>query len=243
MKVKTFGISLLLLVSGAWFFPGADALAQSNPPVTKKTRVIRVTILVDDKGVQRPLAGQLSKVGFGSTRSVLVAEVNAAGSPSPLFECESSDKIFAQVENPFAYPLEKGKPCEATMEFRFSLVRVVNAAHFENAALLAKEGDFGSAQAVFSELAYKAALKNDSEIARFAGEKAIANAAKAMGDRNLDKFVLRDPSQGYQLVFSEEGQSNLKKFQAQGKIPQSGMLDFQTQQLLKGPGRQQAVIK
>ena len=62
--------------------------------------------------------------------------------------------------------------------------------------------------------------------------------ADALGDKALDKYVVRQPHQGYRRVLSNEGVDERKRFQARGKIPPTGKRDFPTQLLIaKGSGR------
>ena len=64
-------------------------------------------------------------------------------------------------------------------------------------------------------------------------DAAIAAAAKALGDDKLDRFVVRDPSQRYRLVFSEEGVQQLKQVQRNKGLRETGMLDSATLRVLR----------
>jgi hypothetical protein len=198
----------------------ASATASAQTSISK----VSLTLVTGDK--KEPTAGALYKVANNARSHV--AEVSTNGNVSKPIICTVGDIFEAEAESSLNRPLAPThRTCDATMAF-----------NFKRAVLVVSWGDTGvspfdapnTGAAVFSNYSTIFARMGQTEAASATSDAAIAAAGRdGLGDTKLEKYVVRDPSQGHRLVFSKEGVAALKEKQASFGIKPTGQLDAATQ--------------
>lgn len=201
-----------------------------KPPV--KIKLAKVELLVDDKPAQA--AGKLYRSTPAGIRRKLVAEIDSQGNLTLPVECESSDQFFAELVLMLVFPLDRLKPCNELLRFKYRRVEVRSAEVPGVEGLqLASAQDPAQALMNYEKLLGYARAANKPELEWVASEGAIKAAARLLGDSTGDLYLARDPTRRSQLVFSPTGVAQIKKIQTLSNIPATGTLDSRTQQILR----------
>jgi hypothetical protein len=196
---------------------GADVtLAQT--PVSK----VSLTVITGDG--REPTAGALYKVVSDSR--AYVADIAIDGNVSKPLICNAGDVFEAEAESALNRPVVPNRrACATTLAFNFKRALLFTA----GSEVLGAE-IFGGKATAFSNYATIFARTGQTEAAIASSDAAIAaTSAQWLGDLKLDKYVVRDPSQAYRLVFSSDGVAALKKKQLASGLKPTGKLDAATQ--------------
>lgn len=217
----------------------SSALAQTT--VAKATKALPTSPIVrtahlklmDTAKQVRLLAGRLYRVPLDGNQAH-VADVSEMGELDQPYECSNGDRLLAVPVGYFYTGDNRTKPCRDAVEFEYETTYTV-ALETREATPSFKFGQYLNAYADLSNL-YGDAADSATGAAKVeyltkarATETAVFTAtAMALGDHNLDKLVMRDPTQGYRLVLNKEGIAALRTLQRDNKLPVTGMLDFAT---------------
>lgn len=212
----------------AWFFvvavaPFGSKTADAQIAISK----VSLTLVSGDK--REATAGALYKVAPDGRSHV--ADVASDGSTTKPVACNVGDVFEAEAESQLNRPLAPTRHfCDARMAF-----------NFKRAVLFVSWGDKSvnpleapqTGPAIYSNYSTVFANAGQTEAAKATSDAAIAAAVReGLGDTKLEKYVVRDPSQGYRLVFSTEGVAALKEKQASFGLKPTGQLDGATQSVL-----------
>ena len=219
--------------------PAHNAMAQQPAghmeDVIKKVRVLTVLLeqADDSTGKTQRLAGRLYKRHTASAKREHIADVDVTGKPEPHVECASGEKLEAEARKDLVINRTGPQFCKENLKFVFELLRFgAEGVDFTNPLRYSASGKWGAAATSYSDISFR--LRSTTPIAAYiVQDAAIAAGAKALGDDKLDLFVVRDPSQRYRLVFSEEGVQQLKQLQRNKGLKETGMLDTATLRVLR----------
>jgi hypothetical protein len=95
---------------------------------------------------------------------------------------------------------------------------------------------------VFAQYADIFAAAGKTTAAKTWNDAAKFSAAKSLGDAKTDKYLYRDPTKGYELLFNADGVAALKEKQAKLGIKVTGKLDAETVNALAKLESSQQVI-
>jgi hypothetical protein len=224
--LRSFHKSIILI------FCGISIACFAQTSVKIKVEAVHIRVKADN--AERAVSGGLFRIATDGLSRTRLAEVTSSGAPSPVVECDPSDRLIAEPELPIYQGDKTPKYCQAKLAFDYKEVRFATS-QMLTGINTATMNSWGAIHEAMTD-AYLASAKSDPAASAVARDAAIAAAARALGDSDLDKFVVRDPAQKNQLVLTVEGVNRLKQYQVDQKIPKTGSLDFPTQQALKkGP--------
>jgi hypothetical protein len=184
-----------------------------------KTEITRVSLSVLDGSAVKQSSGVLFQ-SFPERRQYLT-DIAQDGTPNRHIKCGSSDSFEAQAESKLDRPVTPIRvPCRATLVFSFKRVLIVTA--LDPVGERAAPKVYASYANVF-EVAGKPA---EADVLREAATMAVAHN---LGDAKLDQYVFRDPTQGYELVFTHSGEAALKARQVKLGVHPTGVNDAETQ--------------
>jgi len=227
------GLAMLVAMT-----PHADA--QNSAAVTK---LVQVRIVVVQGGSRTTIPGVLYKYSNLTINRLRIAQVTESGDLPVPIDCNLADTFLAEPVSPIYKGNRTPKPCGRELEFSYGVVTFADSSgRAEVAENFAQSGKWGEAAGAYSNINAAILLRatkmqgeeKEGEIvrARAAGEAAIVTTAVTLGDRNLDKYVVRDPAQDNALVFSPVGIRKLRELQRNSNLPETGKLDFLTQRRL-----------
>lgn len=185
----------------------------------------------------RLLPGRLYRVPLNGDQSH-VADVSDRGELDQPYECAKGDRLVAVPAGALYTGDNRSKPCRDAVEFEYSATYTVSLERSVGTPDLAF-GHYLEAYSDYSTL-YWEAVESSSGAARTeylvkarASETSVLTAvAMALGDYNLDQFVMRDPTQGYRLALTRNGVFELQALQRKNNLPVTGRLDFATVRLI-----------
>lgn len=201
------------------------AAAISIGEASAQMPISKVSLMVVAGDAKEPTAGALYKVGSDS-RSYM-ADVASDGSVSKPIACNVGDIFEAEAESALNRPLAPSRrTCGPTMVFSFKRTVLVSWNDKESSPIAFPH----AGPAVFSNYSTIFAKMGQADAASAWSDAAIAAAVtEGLGDVKLEKYVVRDPSQGHRLVFSNEGIAALKEKQVALGLKPTGQLDSATQ--------------
>ncbi len=206
-----------------------SGLSQSSTTSTTLNSVVEVSMRVRDLRGEYPTGGLLYRVIDGRRKHV--ANVDDKGKPDRKVECSLAEEFEAQAESPFDRAIDPIRlSCSTKLAFNFRRsIQAVNLPELSSQYLYTHAGP---SSAVFTSYSAQLFAKGEIDAATSLQEAAVAAAAVQLGDTKMEKYVGRDPSQGFKLVLTAEGVDALRTTQKQAGIPTTGKLDFATQKIL-----------
>lgn len=189
-------------------------------------KVTKVNLRVKENQTWISTKGKLYKV-VGNSRTH-AADIDVNGLLDSEVKCAKGDRYEANTESFFDQPAPPQRlACREHFDFQF-----VRAVHAQWVTLGTEQAvTTAAAPLVYSELTQRSYSIGIFKASFAFHDAAIASTAQLLGDENLDKFVSRDPSQKYKLVFNDAGVSALKSKQREAGIAASGHIDAATQAL------------
>lgn len=164
-----------------------------------------------------------------------LADVNDKGELDQPYRCSPGDRLLGVPSGELLLTGDnKSKPCADAVEFRYQSTKVVTL-DTVSADKAASMGDYLKAYSDMAIMYSNAAGQSESVLksnytmkARASETAVIAVTMAALGDDKLDRYVLRDPAQGYKLALTAAGVDRLKVFQQENNLPVTGHIDFKT---------------
>jgi hypothetical protein len=152
------------------------------------------------------------------------ADIDSSGKLNQKVKCRQGERFEAAAESYLDRPTPPPRVfCGEELVFKFA-----RAVHSDWVATSAG-GRAAFEPYVFSELSTRTMQTGNAEASLAFSDAAIASTAKLLGDEKLDKFVIRDPSQDFKLVFNEAGLDALREWQKDLGLKATGLLDAKTQ--------------
>lgn len=212
----------------AWFVV-LTAAAFGSKTADAQIAISKVSLTLVSGDKREATAGALYKVASDGRSHV--ADVASDGNTTKPVACNVGDVFEAEAESQLNRPLAPTRHvCDAKMAF-----------NFKRAVLFVGWGDKSvnpleapqTGPAIYSNYSTVFANAGQTEAAKATSDAAIAAAAReGLGDTQLEKYVVRDPAQGYRLVLSTYGVAALKQKQASFGLDPTGQLDHATQSVL-----------
>lgn len=189
----------------------------------------RVKIALISGAKSQQMEGQLYRVNMATSERRWVAGVALDGRLSRATRCDPEERFEVEIKHPLAVPDDPSRvPCKKDLAFSFTRPEIAISPYAKNTFLAASKGKVDIVG--LSKLAVLTRGTSNSSTARAAEDAVVGSTAIWLGDVKLDKYVKRDASSDYRLIFSEEGSEALKARQRFLKLVPTGRIDLPTQE-------------
>lgn len=204
----------------------------SQSGIESVVRTVKIR-LVEDNKEKAVLRGRLYRRSF-TVPDKQIALVDENGLLDQVYRCNEGDRILALPMGRFYSGDRAYLPCRDNATFDYQEARTFAIRSFDGSEAL----DVSTYLRAYSDIAKiytVAALDATGEERSIYEERArviqtaiIAGTAHMLGDENLDRLVVRDPSRGNRLAFNANGVAALKTLQKANGISVTGRADFAT---------------